>query len=468
MIKKNQRLLNAINMITDAVIVLLAYLFASWFWLQVFQKDLTNIARLNLFWSGAFWASIIYAAAMALILAMLGIYKSSRVRGLKREFFIILEANILGILGVGAALYLFRLQEFSRGVLSTFFIASIGALCVKRLLMRYILRGMRRRGYNQKHVVVVGTGSLARQYASSIAKHPSFGFMITGFVGKVSEGEEKLHILGGFNVLEDLLRTPDIDEVIIALEPHEAQHTTSVIEICEKNGTKVGIVPFYNDIIPANPTIEIIGDTKIFNLRSNPLDNIGLAFVKRGFDILVSAILLVILSPLMLAAAIGIRYSSPGPILFKQKRVGLNKRDFTMLKFRSMRMNTQEDHGWTTSDDPRRTRFGSFLRKFSIDELPQLVNVLRGDMSLIGPRPEVPHFVEEFRESIPLYMVKHQVRPGLTGWAQVNGYRGDTSIEERIRHDIWYIENWSFGLDLKIMFRSIFGAWVNDEKLPKV
>ncbi|MDR3051958.1 MAG: sugar transferase, partial [Oscillospiraceae bacterium] len=170
-------------------------------------------------------------------------------------------------------------------------------------------------------------------------------------------------------------------------------------------------------------------------------------------------------SPLLLVAVIGVKLSSPGPLLFKQERVGLNKRVFSMLKFRSMRVNHKESRGWTNDCDPRRTRFGSFLRKFSIDELPQLINVLRGDMSLIGPRPEVPYFVEQFRESISLYMVKHQVRPGLTGWAQVNGYRGDTSIEERIRHDIWYIENWSVALDLKILLMTILGGWINDEKV---
>ena len=167
----------------------------------------------------------------------------------------------------------------------------------------------------------------------------------------------------------------------------------------------------------------------------------------------------------MLLAAVGVKLSSPGPIIFRQKRVGLNKKPFYMYKFRSMRVNAASDTGWSTNSDPRKTRFGSFIRKFSIDELPQFFNVLKGDMSLVGPRPELPHFVDQFKEEIPLYMVKHQVRPGITGWAQVNGLRGDTSIKERIEHDVYYIENWSILLDIKILFLTLFKGFVNQEKL---
>ena len=182
-------------------------------------------------------------------------------------------------------------------------------------------------------------------------------------------------------------------------------------------------------------------------------------------DIAGSLVLIVLSSPVMLLAAVGVKLSSPGPIIFRQKRVGLNKKPFYMYKFRSMRVNAASDTGWSTNSDPRKTRFGSFIRKFSIDELPQFFNVLKGDMSLVGPRPELPHFVDQFKEEIPLYMVKHQVRPGITGWAQVNGLRGDTSIKERIEHDVYYIENWSILLDIKILFLTLFKGFVNQEKL---
>ncbi|HNW86868.1 MAG TPA: undecaprenyl-phosphate glucose phosphotransferase [Candidatus Limiplasma sp.] len=465
MIKQNQRLLNFINAFTDGVIVLLSYLFASWLWLVVLQGTADrNMATVHSLWSGVGVAATVYALATVLLLALFRIYNSSRIRRLKQEILIVLEVNAIGILAIGSLLFLFRLQDFSRGVLGLFFLTGSLLLIAKRFALRSTLSLMRSKGFNQKHVIVVGTAGLAMQYARSVAAETELGFHIDGFVGKAQEGAE-FPLLGGFDSLESLIQKPGIDEVIVALEPDETNWIKPVIATCEKCGTKVGIIPFYNDIIPAHPTIEIIGETKLINLRSNPLDNMGLAFLKRGSDILISLILLVVFSPMMLIAAIGVKLTSPGPILFRQKRVGLNKHEFDMLKFRSMRVNAAETSGWTTDADPRRTRFGSFLRKFSIDELPQFINVFRGDMSLVGPRPEVPYYVDQFRESIPLYMVKHQVRPGITGWAQVNGYRGDTSIEKRIAHDIWYIENWSLGLDVRILFKTLLGAWLNNEKV---
>ena len=201
------------------------------------------------------------------------------------------------------------------------------------------------------------------------------------------------------------------------------------------------------------------------NIRRIPLDNRANAIVKRAMDVCGSLLLIVLTSPVMLFAAVGTKLSSPGPVIFRQERVGLNKKPFVMYKFRSMRVNDSENSGWSTDEDPRKTKFGAFIRKCSIDELPQFFNVLKGDMSLIGPRPELPHFVDQFKETVPLYMVKHQVRPGITGWAQVNGFRGDTSIEERIHHDLFYIENWSVLLDIKILFLTVFTALINTEKL---
>ena len=198
-------------------------------------------------------------------------------------------------------------------------------------------------------------------------------------------------------------------------------------------------------------------------MRVTPLDDLGWAMVKRAMDIVISLCLIVLFSPVMLAVAVGVKLSSPGPVLFSQERIGRNKKPFKMLKFRSMRVTGTEDTGWSTNSDPRKTRFGSFIRKFSLDELPQFFNVLRGDMSIVGPRPEVPYHVRHFKEEVPLYLLRQQVRPGITGWAQVNGLRGDTSIEERVQYDLWYIENWSIGLDLKIMLKTALGGMVNKE-----
>ena len=302
---------------------------------------------------------------------------------------------------------------------------------------------------------MVGSGHLTRRYAAEVEKDKSLGVHLAGVISPREEGWAER--------LEARLHGEGIDEVILALEPEELGVTVQVIQLCEKSGTKVSVIPFYNDVIPTRADIDNIGSIKLIQLRTTPLDEPFNAGLKRTFDIVVSALALIVLSPLLLIIAVAIKLSSPGPILFRQERVGLNKKPFTMLKFRSMRVNDGQDTAWSTDTDDRRTPVGALLRKLSLDELPQLWNVLRGDMSLVGPRPEIPFFVEQFRETVPLYMVKNQVRPGITGWAQVNGYRGDTSIPKRIEHDIWYIENWSFGLDLRIIVRTLFGGMVNRE-----
>ena len=277
---------------------------------------------------------------------------------------------------------------------------------------------------------------------------------------------ESVRYLGGYDKMEVTLDEPGIDEVVVALDAAEMHMLTRAFAACDKHGTRITMVPFYNDYLPARPTIDVLGDCKLINIRQTPFDNILNAFIKRAMDVVGSLVLIVLTSPIMLGVAIGVKLSSPGPIIFKQERVGLNKRPFMMYKFRSMRVNAAEDSAWSTNSDPRKTRFGSIIRKFSLDELPQFFNVLKGDMSLVGPRPEIPFHVEHFKEEIPRYLVRQQVRPGLTGWAQINGLRGDTDIAERIRYDIWYIENWTVALDIKILFRTVFGGkMVNDEKI---
>ena len=225
-------------------------------------------------------------------------------------------------------------------------------------------------------------------------------------------------------------------------------------------------MPSYVRYMPANPQFDSVNGLPLINLRRIPLDNLGNAFLKRAADIICSLVLIILTSPLMLIAAIGVKLSSPGPIIFRQERVGKDKKNFYMYKFRSMRVNSSENTGWSKNVDDRKTWFGSLIRKCSVDELPQFFNVLKGDMSLIGPRPELPFFVEQFKEEIPRYMVKHQVRPGITGWAQVNGLRGDTSIKKRIEYDLYYIENWTPAFDLRILIMTAF-CMFNKEKVNK-
>ncbi|MBR1497414.1 MAG: exopolysaccharide biosynthesis polyprenyl glycosylphosphotransferase, partial [Oscillospiraceae bacterium] len=239
-----------------------------------------------------------------------------------------------------------------------------------------------------------------------------------------------------------------------------------IIECCEKAGVKLSIVPFYADYMPAHPQFDDLNGIPLMNIRRIPLDNFANAFIKRAMDIAGALMMLLLSSPFLLIAVIGIKLSSPGPILFRQVRVGRNRKPFTLFKLRTMRVNTEESSAWSKKEDGRRTRFGSLLRKISLDEVPQALNILRGDMSLVGPRPELPIFVDRFKNEIPLYMVRHQVRPGLTGWAQINGFRGDTPIKERAEHDIYYIENWSLWFDIQILLATVFkGKFINDETL---
>jgi Undecaprenyl-phosphate glucose phosphotransferase len=263
--------------------------------------------------------------------------------------------------------------------------------------------------------------------------------------------------------LEKVLEEKKFDRVVIAIPLKYYYHLNEIVDTCERAGIKAEIIPDYYKYIPARPSVELLDDLPIINIRYVPLDDAFNGFIKTLSDIVISIIAIVITSPIMILTAIAIKLESPGPIIFKQERIGYNGKPFMMYKFRSMRVQDEDEEKsqWTTKDDPRKTRVGEFIRKHSIDELPQFFNVLKRDMSVVGPRPERPYFVEEFRKEIPKYMVKHQVKPGLTGLAQVNGYRGNTSIKKRIEYDIQYVENWTFSLDLKIMFQTAFGRGAN-------
>ena len=461
MIRKNQEFLNKVNILLDMLLVIISYLFASWLRLVIFDGSWDNMAAIS---GKTILLAVAYSLVLFLLFSLMGFYNTTRTRRLIWKCRIIFLGVTLSILIASTFLFLFRLVDFSRGVLLVFYLTTLFLLIGKYAFMRLVLSRFRGKGYNLKHVIVIGTGKLAQQYKKDIESEPELGFRIKGFIGKQELLQNQEEWLGSFSELDEQLSSSDINEVVIALNPEEYNRLWQIIPDCERNGVKYSVIPFYNDIIPTNPTIETIGHSKLINMRTNRLENVGWAILKRSFDILASGLGLVILSPLMLIIAICVKRSSPGPILFRQKRVGFRRKEFEMLKFRSMRQNDEEDTAWTTNEDPRRTKIGSFLRKTSLDELPQLINVLKGDMSLVGPRPELPHFVEQFRETIPYYMVKHQVKPGMTGWAQVNGYRGDTSIEKRVELDLWYIDNWSIELDMLILIKTVFGGMINREK----
>ena len=462
MIKENQRVLNQINVITDGLSVFCTLLLAFWvrFYLlpggeiSVPFREYENLGGVLI---------PIYLFSYA----SFGLYESFRRKRLYQELGRLLTVNILDMFLLQSFLFAFKEVHFSRWTLIIFFLLNTAALGGKRILLRMLLRYYRQRGYNLKHVLIVGTGPMARRYLNKIRTNKELGYQAMGYVSDDADGWRGLVYLGGYQDLNRILEKFSPDEVVAAIPAEDFTKTPLVISACEKAGVKLSIIPFYAEYMPTNPEFDDLDGLPLLNIRHIPLDNWGNAFMKRAMDIVGSLVLIVLTSPIMLIAAIGVRLSSPGPIIFSQERVGRNKKTFRMYKFRSMRVNDRQDTGWSRDKDDRKTAFGSFIRKFSIDELPQFFNVLKGDMSLVGPRPEVPFYVEQFREEIPLYMVKHQVRPGITGWAQVNGLRGDTSIKDRIEHDIYYIEHWTVFFDIEILFMTLFKGIVNSEKLSK-
>ena len=458
MIKENQKILNITNAVLDGILIVLSFLGAYFirFYILSGIDSVGFYAYLQL--------SSVIVPSLLFLYALIGLYDSFRGKRFTKELEMILLANTIGLAALLAIQYIMWNIYVSRVVLAIFYILATASVAVKRWALRKLLKHYRSLGYNQKHVLIIGSDKAALRYYSAIRKDLTLGLSPAGYISATNKAIGKLRRIGGFDKLEYALETLQVDEVVAALSMEETCYIAQVIQSCEKHGIKLSLIPFYADYMSSHPYIDDVNGIPLMNIRRIPLDNKANAFIKRTMDIAGALILILLSSPLMLFAAVGTKLSSPGPIIFRQERVGLNKQLFTMYKFRSMRVNNRETSGWSTDQDPRKTKFGAFIRKCSIDELPQFFNVLKGDMSLVGPRPELPHFVDQFKESVPLYMVKHQVRPGITGWAQVNGYRGDTSIEGRIQHDIFYIENWSPLLDIRILLMTIFKVF-NSEKL---
>ena len=315
-------------------------------------------------------------------------------------------------------------------------------------------------------MICVGYSRAAEEYIDRVLANPQWGYVIRGILDdNVPAGTEYkgIKVLGRIANLNIILPENRLDEIAITLGLSEYYRLEEIVALCEKSGVHTKFIPDYNKIIPTKPYTEDILGLPVINIRYVPLNSTFNALVKRAMDIAGSIVGIIVTSPLMLLMCVIIKLTSPGPLIYKQERVGLHNQTFRMYKFRSMEVQpeSEEKKAWTVKNDPRVTPIGKFMRHTSIDELPQLFNILKGNMSLVGPRPERPFFVEKFREEIPRYMVKHQVRPGLTGWAQVNGYRGDTSIRKRIEYDLYYIENWSIGLDIKIIFLTFFKGFIN-------
>lgn len=464
MIKDNQKYFNRMHVLIDAVVIAVSYWLA---WVLKFRSGLFDNEGGMLPFEWYMFGLIFIIPGYLILYYAFNLYTSKRVQGRRLEFANIAKANTIGMLLMISAIYVIIKEiDFSRWVIFIFYAVNIVLETFVRNGIRYLLRDMRRRGFNQKHILLVGYSRAAEEYIDRIIQNPQWGYTVRGILDdSVTAGTmyKGVKVLGRIDNLMVILPENKLDEIAITLGLSEYFRLEEIVALCEKSGVHTKFIPDYNNIIPTKPYTEDLLGLPVINIRYVPLTNTFNATLKRLMDVVGAIVAIILFSPVMLIAAILVKVTSPGPLIYKQVRVGLHNKSFEMYKFRSMEVQPEQEEqkAWTVKNDPRVTTVGKFMRRTSIDELPQLFNVLRGDMSLVGPRPERPFFVEKFREEIPRYMVKHQVRPGLTGWAQIHGYRGDTSIRKRIEHDLYYIENWTVGLDIKILFLTFFKGFVN-------
>ena len=392
-----------------------------------------------------------------------GLYRHQRTGSLLREAGIIVGGMSMAVVGVLAADAALRTYHSRLGI-GFFWGLGTLTLVASRVAGRGFLRSMRRRGYNLRYVLIAGAGDLAAEVIASIHSQPEAGLRILGLLtddpakqGKTIEG---VRALGPYAAVKEILRRRPVDEVVLALPREDAPQLEKILADLDDELVTVRLIPDLLHVMTLRSSVEELDGLPLINLRESPM--VGWAAVqKRAFDVVVASGMLLAFSPLLALAAVAVWASSGRPIFYRQERMGLDGRVFRMLKFRTMRLDAERETGpvWTSPDDPRRTGLGALLRRTSVDELPQLWNVVRGDMSLVGPRPERPVFIERFRREIPGYMLRHKVRAGLTGWAQVHGWRGDTSLHERVEHDIYYIQNWSLALDLRILLMTLWRGW---------
>ena len=398
-----------------------------------------------------------------------GLYRLRRGRSRVDDFFAVLVGSVLaGILGLVALLYYQAyyvtdqdaFHEVSRLFLVIFLIVNVLFTYGSREVVREVLERRWKAGIGLKRVLIAGAGDLGRMVADKVLQHRELGFQVVGFVDDRAAGDHigyrGLPLLGTLNDADEIIRSERIDHVYVALPLEEHVKMLGLVEATNREGVDVHVVPDLLQFIALRARLENLDGVPIISLNDVPLRGFN-SVLKRLIDVAISATALLALSPVIPLVAYLIRRGSPGPVFYTQERMGLDGKAFYVYKFRSMFVGAEDDSGpvWARDEDPRCTPVGKWLRKLDLDELPQLWNVLRGDMSIVGPRPERPYFVEQFKHRIPQYMLRHKVKAGITGWAQVNGWRGNTSIEKRIEYDLYYIENWSVGLDLKIMWLTL-------------
>jgi Undecaprenyl-phosphate glucose phosphotransferase len=397
-----------------------------------------------------------------------GMYRSRRLASPFADSIILAKVGFAGWIILESASHLAPELAPTRFFLFRFVTTNFLALSFARSALRLTVREIRRRGRDVKQLVLIASPELCRRLSEKIEQHADYGYQIARSFVYMGPGED-----GGANWMEEIrnfVRSVRLDDVILALPYSANEITARLIAECESQGISVRIVPDLFPLIQTDMRVYELDGIPLVNARLYPAESFGYVVFKRAFDFCFSLAVLVLLSPLYLLIALLVKLTSPGSVFFSQDRVGLNGRKFRMLKFRTMRQapSLDPDSHWTVRDDPYITPLGHWLRRSNFDELPQFLNVLRGEMSIVGPRPERPFFLEQFRREIPEYMTRHFVKSGITGWAQVNGWRGDTPIPERVAHDLYYIRNWALTFDIKILFLTLLRSFSNGDGKPGV
>lgn len=459
MIRQHQRFMNLINVTLDTIALLMVFCLVYWRW-----SDLSTISQKDSFYLlGLIWM----VPLLIVIYHLMGVYTPIRMLPFRKEFLMVFRAHLLGMTIFYGTIHFFRLSFDPAKFITEFGLGGFSLILIKRVLIRWTLHYLRRIGYNQKQILIIGTTRLGHEFYKKIRINRHYGYEVIGFIDNQEANADKTikgrSILGRIDKLPDILTQNIIDIVVIALPMSEYKVYEKIIEWCDKEGTRVLLIPDSRNMFQGYHKIEDFDGIPLINIRYVPVDEPLSRFLKRILDLSVSLTAIIVTAPIMALISIAIKLASNGPVLFKQERIGLNNRIFNMLKFRTMSVSDEDTAKtrWTIPNDPRITKLGAFLRKTSLDELPQFFNVLIGNMSVVGPRPERPFFVEQFKRKVPKYMVKHQVKPGITGWAQVNGWRGDTSIIKRVEFDIYYIENWDLLFDIKIMLLTVYKGLIN-------
>ena len=469
MVRRHNRLLVALFVITDTLLAAWAFLLA--YGIR-FESELIPVLKGRPPFENYLYVLPFVALLVPVAFHLQGVYRLRRGRSRVDDFFAVFVGSILAVVfAIGGTLYAqayyaseeakaMGAYEVARGVWVLYLSLTVMFTYASRAAVRDLLERRWRAGVGLKRILIAGAGDLGRMVADRMLQHRELGYQVVGFIDDRAGGDHigyrGLPLLGKLGDVAEVALAERVDHLYVALPLEEHSKLLELMEITSREPIDVKVVPDLLQFIALRASMEDLDGLPVINMNDVPLQGFN-AWVKRTLDIVLSLAAMIVLAIPAAIIALLVKWTSPGPVFYRQERMGLDGRAFTVYKFRSMHQDAEDDSGpiWAREDDPRATPIGRWLRRLDLDELPQFWNVLKGEMSIVGPRPERPYFVQQFKHRIPQYMLRHKVKAGITGWAQVNGWRGNTSLEKRIEYDLYYIENWSVTLDLKIMWLTL-------------